>query len=87
MWCWEIFNYANCKRRKKLIDKLVLEYEDEILHAVPLNTTNTISVTDKNYCHIILLIIMGLILVTIVSSWFYYYYTRYWLKKEPLMPY
>ena len=70
MWCWEIFNYANCKRRKKLIDKSVLEYEDEILRAVPLNTTNTISVTDKNYCHIILLIIIRLILLTIVSAGF-----------------
>ena len=32
----------SCKCRKRLIDKLFLEHEDETL-----NTTDTISVTDK----------------------------------------
>ena len=54
------------------------------LNAIPLNTTNTISVPDKNNCliYIILLIIMCLILIAIVSTSCYYYYTRYWLKKS-----
>ena len=62
-------DYANCKFRKRLIDKLVLECEDDILNANPLNTTNTISITGKNNCliYIILLIIMCLILLAIIS--------------------
>ena len=31
-----------------MIDKLVLAYQDEILNAILLNTTNTISINDKN---------------------------------------
>ena len=81
MWFGEYSDYDNCKCRKRLIDKLVLGCEDEILNAIP-NTTNTISITGKNNCliYIILLIIMCLILLAIVSvSCYYYYYTRYWL--------
>ena len=67
-----------------LLIKLVLECEYEILNSIPLNTTNTISITDKNNCliYIILLIIMCLIILAIVSISCYYYYTRYWLKKK-----
>ena len=77
-------DYGNCKCKRKLIDKLVLEYEDEILNAIGLNTTNTISITDKNLLiYIILLVIMCLILLATVSiSCYYYCYTRYLLKKE-----
>ena len=74
-------NYKNCKCRNRLIDKLVEEYSEEEI----LNTTNTISITDKNSCliYIILLIIMCLILLSIVSvSCYYHYYTRYCSKKE-----
>ena len=38
----EYLDYANCKCRKKLIEKLVLECEEEILNTIPLNTTDTI---------------------------------------------
>ena len=62
----EYLDYANCKCRKRLIDKLVLECEDEIL-----NKTDAISITDKkvtckNNCliYIILLTIMRLIFNT-----------------------
>ena len=59
-----------------MIDKLVLVRENEILNALLLNTTNTISVNDRNYriC-IILLIIMRLIMyhnLTIISVSCYY---------------
>ena len=33
-------DYANCKYRKGIIDKLVLECEDEVLIAIPINTIN-----------------------------------------------
>ena len=79
MRCWRIFRL--CKCRKRLIDKLVEECsEDEILNAIPLNTTNTISITDENHCliYIILLMIMFLIVLVIISIDFCsYYYTRY----------
>ena len=59
-----------------MIDKLVLVRENEILNALPLNTTNTISVNDRNdrIC-IILLIIMRLIMhlnLAIISVSCYY---------------
>ena len=65
----EYLDFENCKYRKELIDKLVLECEDEILNAIPLNITNTISITEKNKCliYIILLTIMCLISLAIVS--------------------
>ena len=60
---------CNCKCRKRLIGKLLLECENEIL-----NTTDTISITDKkvtcknNYLnYIILLLNICLILLAIVS--------------------
>ena len=85
----EHLDCGNCKCRKRLNDKLVLECEDEILHK-----TDTISITNKKvtckhncFIYITLLIIMCLILLAIVSiSCFYYYYTRYCLKKEYSMP-
>ena len=67
-------DYANCKCRKRLIDKLILECEDEVLNAYPINTKDTISIADKkvtckNNCpvYIILLTIMCLISLAIVS--------------------
>ena len=59
-----------------MIDKLVLVHENEILNALPLNTTNTISVNDRNdrIC-IILLIIMRLIMhhnLAVISVSCYY---------------
>ena len=70
-------------------DKLELECEDEILNEIPLHTTNTIPIADKNDCliYIILLTTMCLMLLTIVYFSCYYYYQRYWSKKEYSMPY
>ena len=39
---WEYLDYENCKCGKRLINKLVVQREDEIL-----NTTDIISVIDK----------------------------------------
>ena len=71
----EYSDYEKCKCRKKLIDKLALECEGEIL-----NTTDTILITDKkvtckNNCLIysILLIILCLILLATASISCYYY--------------
>ena len=79
----EYLDYENYKCRKELIGKLVLEFENEILNAIPLNTTNTFS--NNFLIYIILLVIMRLILLAIVCISCYYQYTRCWLKKEYLM--
>ena len=80
----EYLNYENFKCWKILIDKLVLQCEDESLNTIPLNATDTVSTANKNYCliYIILLTIMYLILLAIVSVSCYYYYTKYCLKKR-----
>ena len=39
---WEYLDYENCKCGKRLINKLVVQREDEIL-----NTTDIISIIDK----------------------------------------
>ena len=54
----EHLDFENCKYRKELVDKLVLECEDEVLTATPLNTRNTISVTEKNNCFIYIILII-----------------------------
>ena len=76
----EYLDYPNCKCRKRLIVKLVLECEDDILNVIPLNTVDTIWITDKNVTctnncliYIILLTIMCLILLAIVSICCCYY--------------
>ena len=89
MWYCEYLDYVNCKCRKRLIDKLVLECKDEVLNTILLNTTQTISVAGKrvkckNNCliYIVSLAIMCLILLATVSISCYYYYAKYWLKNE-----
>ena len=78
-------DHENCRRRKRVIDKLVLEWKDGILH-----TVHTISIVDEkvtcqNNCFIytISLAIMCFILLVIVFIGCSYYYTR--LKKEYFM--
>lgn len=90
----EYLDYPNFKCRKKLIDKFVLEWEDEILNAIPLNKTDTISIAEKRVicksnCLIynISLAIICLLLLAIASIDSYYYYTRHGFKKEYSMLY
>ena len=57
-----------------MIDKLVLVHENEILNALPLNTTNTISVNDRND-RICIILFMRLIMhhnLAIISVSCYY---------------
>ena len=68
----EYLDYANCKCRKRLIEKLLLKCEDKLLDAVLLNSADTISITDKNVSpknsyliYIISLAIISLILLDI----------------------
>ena len=76
----------SCETR--LIGKLVLRCEDEIL-----NTTETSlddkKVTCKENCliHTISLMIKVLLLLTVLSVACYYYYTRDSIKKEQVVPY
>ena len=69
----------NCSCKKRLISKLVLECEDEIL-----NTTGSSPDDKKGTCKKtkILLAIMCLLLIVVISIGCYYYYTRDGIKKE-----
>ena len=73
----EYLDYENCKCRKRLINNLVEECnEDEILIKI--------KITCKNNCliYINLLTVMCLILLAIAFIRCYNYYTGYRLKKE-----
>ena len=43
----EYLDYANFKCRQRLIDKIVLESEDEILNTISLSTRDTISIANR----------------------------------------
>ena len=71
----EYLDYTNCKRRKTLIDKSVLQCNDKILNLILLNKTDAIAlankkVTSKNNCLVctILLTIMCLTLKLLGGS-------------------
>ena len=79
----------NCSCEKRLIRKLMLEYEDEIL-----NTSETL-LNDKNITrkksncliHTILLIIICLVLLVVIYVSCYFYYTKYQSKQKHLSPF
>ena len=43
----EFLDYENCKCRKEVNDKLVLDFKYEVLNSIPINTADTISIADK----------------------------------------
>ena len=83
----KIDNYLgikNCSCEKRLISKLVLECEDEILNATE-NSIDDKKVTCKKYnCLIqtISLVIICLLLLAAVSIGCYYYYAGNWIKER-----
>ena len=81
--------FRNCLCEKRLIGKLVLESEDEIL-----NTTETSLDDKKETCEksnrlidTVSLIVICMLLLAVVSIACYYYYTRYWKKQYNLLSY
>ena len=79
----------NCTCEKRLIGKLVLECEDEIL-----NTFVTLLYDKKVACaksncliHNISLIIICLLLLVVICVSFYFYYAKYWTKQNYLLPF
>ena len=81
MWCWKYLGYANCKYRKRLIDKLVEECSENI------DGNERISVTlndYKNVCesckiYIVVLVIFFIISISISTIFIYFYW---YLKKS-----
>ena len=75
MWCWRVFNYENCKCRKRLVDKLVEECTENIDEV----KTAEITLFDReNMCkcswelYIVLCSIMFSINIGIASYFVYY---------------
>ena len=88
----KLINYLdikNCPCEKRLIRKLMLECEDEIL-----NTSETL-LDDKNITrkksncliHTFLLIIICLVLLVVIYVSCYFYYTQYQSKQKHLSPF
>ena len=68
----------NLSFEKRLIGKLVLECEDEMLNRTDTSVDNNKEVCEKYNCFIqlISLVIICLLLLVVVSTLCYYYYTR-----------
>ena len=73
----------NCSCEKRLIRKLVLECEDEMLNTIKISLVEIKKTCKKNSCpiHKISLVIMCLLLVAVVSIGWYFFYTSDWIKK------
>ena len=79
----DIENYS-CKKR--LLGKLVLVSEDEILNTIETSLDDKKCEKNNNwFTHTILLVIICLLLLVVISISCYYYYTRHWIKEEYLI--
>ena len=79
MWFGEYLDYANCKSRKRLIDKLVEECSEDIngnemIHNVTLN--NHQKVCNSCTIYIVLLVIFFIISISSTFLYFYWYLKR-----------
>ena len=68
----------NLSCEKRLIGKLVLECEDEMLNRTDTLVDDNIEACEKDNCfiHTISLVIICLLLLVVVSTRCYYHYTR-----------
>ena len=73
-----------CSLRKRLFNKLVLSYKDEILH-----TTEVLLVDKKVTCeksnyliYIVSFVIICLLLFVVISTTCYYYYRKHYTKNK-----
>ena len=85
----KVDEYLNCSCKKRLVDKLVLACEDEILNTTE-NLLNEKKVTsEKNICFIqtTSLIIICLLLLVVISISCYSYYANYRSKQKHLLPF
>ena len=79
----------NCSYKKRLISKLVLACEDEVLKTIETSLDDKKIRCEKNNCliHTISLVNMYLLLLAVVYVSYCYYYTKDWIKKENLVSY
>ena len=80
----EYLDIKNCSCEKRLIGKLVLGCEDEILNTTETSPDDKKVTCEKSNCLIqtILLVNICLSLVIVISISCYYYYTRDWIKNH-----
>ena len=74
----EYLHNKNCSCEKHLIDKLVLECEDDLLKTAEILLNDKKVACAKSNClfHIISLLITCLLLLVVICISYYFYYTR-----------
>ena len=76
-------DYVNCKIRKRMLDRLVLEFEDEILNTADASFDGKkVMCKNNSLVHFILLIVMPLLLLVDVYINCICCYMRHWIKKS-----
>ena len=78
----EYFDIKKCSCEKRLIGRLVLECQDEIL-----NTTKTSCKKNNCLMHTISLLFICLLLLIVVFIGCYLYFTKHGLKQKHLLSY
>ena len=83
----EYVDNKNCSCEKRLVGKLVLAYEDEILNITETSLDDKKGTWEKSNClnQTISLINICLLLAIVISC--FYFYTRDWIKKESVVSY
>ena len=83
----EYSNIKKCSCRKRLIGKLVLKCEDEILNATETLFNNKHVACAKTNCliHTISLVIIYLLLLAVICVSCYFYYAKYQPKYKHLI--
>ena len=83
-----LVDIKNCSWEKRLIGKLVLECEDEVLNTTEtlLNDKNVAYAKSNSIIHTILLVITCLLLLVVICINCYFYYAKYRPKQKDLSP-
>lgn len=79
----EYLGPKSCLCKKRLISKLVLQFEDEMLNTAESYTDDKKVPKGKSnrLIHTISLVVIWLLLLAVISIVCYYYYIRYWIKN------
>ena len=83
MWCWRIFRLWNCKFRKRLIEKLVEEFSENIDGSTVIyNKTLNDYENVPNCCtiYIVLFVIFFIMSIRISSAFIYFH----WYSKKDI---